>query len=170
MKINKKKLEAISEALDYMELLEMDDEYINSCFYKTSMKIAAKMRRALRLKGMTQTELSRIMGMDPAVISRYLAGKANMELKTMVKIEEALGINIIDRVIAPKIVKDMDSPTQSYKQQEVVVDVHYYFPPHIEKISKPYVDKDKMNAVYKSMVINQHESALIECDVLNSLA
>lgn len=169
MKINKKKLEDIAEALDYMELLEMDDEYINSCFYKTSMKIAAKMRRALRLKGMTQTELSRVMGMDPAVISRYLTGKANMELKTIVKIEEALGINIIDREIAPRIVKE-DSTTQSYKQLKVVVDVHYYFPPHIEKPSKPYVDKDKMNAVYKSMVINQHESTLIECDVLNSLA
>lgn len=165
MKINKKKLEVIAEALDYMEFLEMDDEYINSCFYKTSMKIAAKMRRALRLKGMTQTELSRIMGMDPAVISRYLAGKANMELKTMVKIEEALGINIIDRVIAPKIVKGKDISTQPYKQSVIVLNLAHPVSHHIEKPEVRFVGVDKMDFQYKSMAINQNESAPIcsEC-------
>lgn len=73
----------------------------NRGLYKASMKIAMKIKRSLRESKVTQRQLAETMGMDPAVLSRLLNGKANMELKTIVKFEEVLGINIIDRSISP---------------------------------------------------------------------
>ena len=75
----------------------------NGELYKTSMRIAMKVRRALRMSGMTQAVLSEKLGMDPSVVSKSLSGKANLELKTLIKLENALGINIIDRSISKPV-------------------------------------------------------------------
>ena len=73
-----------------------------------SFRIAMKIKRTLKVKGMTQAQLAETMGMDCAVISRYLSGKVNLELKTIVKIEKALGINIIDREIGRPLTIPLD--------------------------------------------------------------
>ncbi len=102
MKIDLQKLEqkAVGESLAERNIAA--DRKENGDMYKASFRIAMKIKRALRIKNMTQARLSNLMGVDPAIVNRYLTGKANMELKTMVKIEKALGINIIDREISPK--------------------------------------------------------------------
>lgn len=76
----------------------------NRDLYKASFRIAMMMKKALKSAGLTQVELAERMGVDPALISRYMSGKANMELKTMVRLEKELGITIINRRIAqPRI-------------------------------------------------------------------
>lgn len=62
-----------------------------------STSIAARIERALRIKGMKRTELAQLMGVSPANITRYLSGKCNFELKTLLTLEEVLGIALINR-------------------------------------------------------------------------
>lgn len=107
MKINLQKLEQVAEEENRFEREIATDRKENGDMYKASFRIAMKIKRALRIKHMTQAHLSDVMGVDPALVSRYLTGKANMELKTIVKIEKALGINIIDRDISPKKEKEV---------------------------------------------------------------
>lgn len=101
MKVNKEKLHSLAKEENAEERALAHDFRENRNLYKASMRIAMKIKRALREKGMTQCQLAREMNMDTATISRYLNGKANMELKTMLRFEEKLGVNIIDRSISP---------------------------------------------------------------------
>lgn len=101
MKINKENLSKIAKDESDEEKLLAKEHRENRDLYKASMKIAMKIKRAIRLANMNQTQLAHKMGMDPAVLSRLLNGKANLELKTMVRFEKELGINIIDRSISP---------------------------------------------------------------------
>lgn len=102
MRVNLDILESMAENETAAERKMAQDMRENRDLYKTSFRIAMKVKRSLRVKGMTQAQLAEAMDVDCAVISRYLSGKANLELKTIVKIEKALGINIIDREITPK--------------------------------------------------------------------
>lgn len=101
MKINKEKLSKIAKDESVEEKLLAKDYRENRDLYKASMKIAMKIKRAMRLANMNQTQLAQKMGLNPAVLSRLLNGKANLELKTMLRFEKELGISIIDRVISP---------------------------------------------------------------------
>ena len=114
MKINKEKLNLIAQDLNQEERERETQMRINRGLYKASMRIAMKIKRAMRIRNITQIELSRAMDMDPAMMSRYLSGKFNMELRTMVKFEEQLGITIIDRNISN------DAPEEK-KQKKVQV-------------------------------------------------
>ena len=88
--------------------------------YKASFRIGMMVKRALRMKNMTQARLSELMGVDSSLVSKYLTGKANMELKTIVKIEKALGINIIDREISPKKKKEVIILSNAYEKVETI--------------------------------------------------
>lgn len=97
MKIDFDKLDRLAMEESKAERKIAEDFRENRDLYKASFRIAMKLKRALRLRDMTQAQLAGIMGVDRAVISRYMSGKANMELKTIVKLEKVLNINIIDR-------------------------------------------------------------------------
>lgn len=101
MKIDKEKLHKIAVEENEEEKAFSSDLAENKELYKASTRIAMKIKRALKQVGMTQSDLAVKMGIDPAIISRNLSGKANLELKTLVKFEEVLGIRIIDRSISP---------------------------------------------------------------------
>lgn len=105
MRIDIDRLESVASNESEAEQRMATDMVENRDLYKASFRIAMKIKRCLRMKGMTQTQLADVMGVDSAVVCRYLSGKANMELKTIVKIEKALGLSIIDRGIAPKMQK-----------------------------------------------------------------
>ena len=77
------------------ELVIENDFSENGELYKASMRIAMKVRRALRVAGMTQVALADKLGMDSDAVGKSLNGKANLELETLVKLEKALGITII---------------------------------------------------------------------------
>ncbi|MDE5796444.1 MAG: helix-turn-helix domain-containing protein [Muribaculaceae bacterium] len=113
MKIDKAKLykTAVEENLEEQNLSA--DISTNRSLYKASMKIAMKIKRALRMANMSQLQLAQKMEMDPATLSRCLSGKANMELRTLVKFEEVLGITIIERSISPYS-KDKQQVTPSF--------------------------------------------------------
>ena len=101
MKINKDKLLQLAVEENEEEKRISSDLRENRDLYKASMRIAMKIKRALRMANLNQTQLAHSMGMDPALLSRLLSGKANLELKTIVRFEKELGITIIDRNISP---------------------------------------------------------------------
>ncbi len=118
MKIDLHRLEQVAVEESKAERTIATDRKDNGDMYKASFRIAMKIKRALRIKHMTQAHLSELMGVDPAIVSRYLSGKANMELKTIVKIEKALDINIIDREISPKKKKEVIILSNAFENME----------------------------------------------------
>lgn len=102
IRMNAERLRAIARPEKETVKRREAKEIADADFLTTAFNIAMQMRRGMRLAGINQLQLAEMMEVDPSVVSRYMRGKSNMELKTLVKIEKALGINIIDREIAPK--------------------------------------------------------------------
>ena len=82
MHVDLDRFKEISKPESECELAVEKELNENGDLYKASMRIAMKVKRALRIAGITQAVLAEKMGMDPAVISKSLNGKANLELIT----------------------------------------------------------------------------------------
>jgi ribosome-binding protein aMBF1 (putative translation factor) len=67
---------------------------------KKSFRIAVRILRELRLQkesnGMTQKKLAELMGVTPQYINKVVKGQENLTLETIAKIEQALGITLIE--------------------------------------------------------------------------
>ena len=135
------------------------DMHDNGDFFKTSYRIAMKIKRALRTKGMTQAQLADIMGADRAMICRYLSGKANMELKTMIKIENALSINIIDRAISQKPKTEVIILKNVYADAQRVTNPYteHYIKPQRGKATEYFADSAYcMNGGFYKMAVDNN--------------
>lgn len=99
MKIDKEKLHEIAVEENEIEKLFSEDMIENKEFYKTSMHLALKIRRAMRLKGISENALAHDLWTDTLKIKEMLSGKFNFDLKTIVKIENLLDIPIINSTI-----------------------------------------------------------------------
>ena len=67
----------------------------NEDWIECSSQIAFRVLQALRIKQMTQQELADLMGIDFTVVSKMLKGNVNFQLKTICKLENALGMRLI---------------------------------------------------------------------------
>ena len=154
MHVDLDRFKEISKPESEEDLAVEKDLNENGDLYKASMRIAMKVKRALRMSGITQALLAEKMGMDPAVISKSLSGKANLELKTLVKLEKALGINIIDRSISKPFQQPIYCLNVFTRKHDIqVVPATYSQAVHCEfgskKDVKPYmVNQPKRNKVY----------------------
>ncbi|MCD4769415.1 MAG: helix-turn-helix transcriptional regulator [Bacteroidales bacterium] len=67
---------------------------------KRSFKIAVRILREIRaqkpVNGMTQKKLASEMGVSPQYINKVVKGKENLTLETISKIEDVLGITLIE--------------------------------------------------------------------------
>lgn len=108
MQADIKKLNDIARDLTLTERERVKERRKNRHWWCASSAIAAKIKRQLRVKGLTQSDLAEMLGVTPANITRYLNGQTNFELKTLVEIERKLGITIIDRKVIPE--EDSKSP------------------------------------------------------------
>lgn len=66
-----------------------------------SSAIAAKIRRRLRMLGMSNADFAKAIGTYAPTVTKWLSGTHNFELKTLVDIEDVLDIAIIDRNVIP---------------------------------------------------------------------
>ena len=64
--------------------------------------IAMQIRRELRKQGITHAEFAKRLGVDPSIVTRYLSGKHNFQLRTLVKVQQILGIDIINNWYFPE--------------------------------------------------------------------
>lgn len=99
LKINKERLMEIAEKPSEEAILSRQKRKTDRYLILASTAIASKIARAMRVKNIKNIEMANILGVTPANITRYLSGKANFELKTLVEFENALGISLIDRRI-----------------------------------------------------------------------
>lgn len=111
---DKNKLNGKAVALDEESRLRMNQRKKDRYWKAASAAIAAKMRRQLKATDTTRIKLAEALEVTPANITRYLSGDTNFELKTLVQLERALGIEIINRNVIP--VKE---------KNPVVIEVHY---------------------------------------------
>ena len=72
----------------------------NKIWTKRSFQIAVRILREIRkqkpLNGMTQKSLAEKMGVSPQYINKVVKGQENMTLETIAKIEDVLGVILIE--------------------------------------------------------------------------
>jgi transcriptional regulator with XRE-family HTH domain len=66
----------------------------NKSWLDLSSKIALKILRVLRERGMTQRELSEKMGVSPQYVNKILKGKENLSLETIVALGKILSVDL----------------------------------------------------------------------------
>jgi transcriptional regulator with XRE-family HTH domain len=60
------------------------------------MKLAAKIYKAMKALGMTQTQFAESMDKPISLISRWMSGTHNFTVDTLVDIQHVLGISLLD--------------------------------------------------------------------------
>lgn len=68
---------------------------VDERFIRKQMEIAAQLDNFLKKFNWTQRELAEKAGLRPSQISQIMSGKANPELRSITKLEEALEMDII---------------------------------------------------------------------------
>jgi len=64
-------------------------------FVRKNLDVAFRVNDLLRQKGWTQKDLAKMMGKTESEVSRWLSGLHNITLKSIVKMEEVLGAEIL---------------------------------------------------------------------------
>jgi transcriptional regulator with XRE-family HTH domain len=64
-------------------------------YIEKNLIIVEKVYQTLANKGWTQAELAEMMGKNPSEVSKWLSGTHNLTLKSIVKMERALEIDLI---------------------------------------------------------------------------
>lgn len=146
MKADLGKLNEIAKAPNEVERAFEEDLSINGGWYRASKCISMKVKRALRAKGMTQANLAREMNVDAAAVSRYLNGRANLELKTIIRFEEILGIQIIDRVVNPNRKHYTSRQLQQMYNEEIEKSLSQQFENSLSSLPYPILTSDVWTA------------------------
>lgn len=64
-------------------------------FIEKNLAITEKVRVALEHKGWSKFQLAEAMGKKPSEVSKWLSGMHNLTLKSIVKMEVALGVDLM---------------------------------------------------------------------------
>ncbi len=64
-------------------------------FIEKNLEICEKVRIALEQKGWTKRKFAGLMNKKPSEVSRWLSGMHNLTLKSIIKMEQTLGIDLI---------------------------------------------------------------------------
>jgi len=75
-------------------LKEHGDSEIDK-FVEKNLAITEKVRLALDTKGWSKGDLAKAMDKNPSEVTKWLSGMHNLTLKSIIKMEQALGIDLI---------------------------------------------------------------------------
>lgn len=120
MKFNVEKLKAVARPMTQEERAAMDYRAENADWLQLSATIALKIRKILRLQGLSQADLASRLGVTPAQVSKLLSGKVNFELKTLANIQKAVGKPIFEVTLS-----DEPRPAEQHIKTQVVVLTQY---------------------------------------------
>lgn len=90
MKVKEKEATGILGEL----LANIDDKELTKT--RKRMMLAVKIEEAMKRCGYNQTQFAHLMKKSPTVISEWLSGDRNFTVDTLVEIEDALGIRLLD--------------------------------------------------------------------------
>lgn len=65
-------------------------------YIETNLAITEKVRLAIERKGWKTKDLATAMGKSPSEVSKWLSGMHNLTLKSIVKMEIALGVDLLN--------------------------------------------------------------------------
>lgn len=91
----------------------------NEAWLDLSFAIAVKILRTLRDRNMTQKDLAETLGLTPQYVNKIVKGSENLTLETITKIENALGIQLIQ---VPEY-----SFSQIYKELPATIPKPHYY-------------------------------------------
>lgn len=91
MKFNLEKLKQLATPLPEQERQDMEYQIENRDWLLKSVQLALKIRSIMAEIEINQSELARRMGVSPAQVGKILSGQENLGLKTIAKVEAALG-------------------------------------------------------------------------------
>lgn len=91
MKFDLEKLQNIAKPLPEKERQDMEYQIENRHWLLLSVKLALRIRSLMEAQGINQSELARRMSVSPAQVTKILSGGENLGLKTIAKLESALG-------------------------------------------------------------------------------
>ena len=120
MKFNVEKLKKMSRPMTEDEKRDIEFRRENREWLAISERLALKLRHILKTEGISQNELAIRMKVTPAQVTQILSGKENLGLKTISKIEKAIGKHLIE-------VCDDDSQKIKTFNQQIVY--HSYLEP-----------------------------------------
>ena len=64
-------------------------------FIEKNLAITEKVRLAIEAKGWNKVQFAHALGKSPSEITKWLSGMHNLTLKSLVKMEMALGVELI---------------------------------------------------------------------------
>jgi len=96
MKFNVERLKQIAHPLSDDDRRKMDFRQENCDWLRLSAMFALKLRRMMDDRDISQAELAKRMEVSPAQITKILSGKENLQLKTIAKVNKALGCDVVD--------------------------------------------------------------------------
>lgn len=102
MKNLKEKLEALSSKNPSTWKADAKARKDNRKWIRKSAFIAIRILSELKLRGITQKDLAERMKLSPQQVNKIVQGNENLTLETITKVEEALGITIIEETLPPK--------------------------------------------------------------------
>ncbi len=95
MKTNKDKLAALVSGTSTEWQKDVKWRLENKAWLEKSSKIALKILKALKSKGITQKQLAAALEVSPQQVNKIVKGQQNLTLETITKIEAELGIELI---------------------------------------------------------------------------
>jgi len=98
MKANTEKFDALVSSKTSGWHKDANERIANKPWQDKAFDIALKVIRHMRTNKVSQVTLAKDMGVTPQYINKILQGKENMTLETICRIEDALGIKLIEVV------------------------------------------------------------------------
>lgn len=111
-RINREKLAAIAKRPKRTLRERVAKQRAERQFLDASADIAFKILTYIKKEGITKKELAQKLNVTPAVVTRLVSGSANIELRTMILLQNTLGIRILD---------SGDNPGSTNKDQVIVL-------------------------------------------------
>ena len=64
---------------------------------KRRIRLSDQIRRAVAASGLTRYRISKITGIDQAVLSRFMAGKVGLSMSALDRLADALELDVVAR-------------------------------------------------------------------------
>ena len=64
---------------------------------KRRIRLSDQIRRAVAASGLTRYRISKITGIDQAVLSRFMAGKVGLSMSALDRLADALELEVVAR-------------------------------------------------------------------------
>lgn len=115
----------------------------NRDWQKHSQKIAIKVLKAIREKGIKQKQLAEMIGVSPQQINKIVKGNENLTLMTIAKLENALNIELIFT----------KNKTHIIQKKYVIKPVYFHIFRNTKIVSQQTFDyKERKNIYYENIV------------------